>query len=155
MWKDVDQKTARQIIHNKSKRKWILHLDGDMIAVDNGFNSASLLFNFIHNLKQTKCYDIYFPLLFMGDSFDVLQSPPYGYEDWIYSNNGRFIWTNSKLDLPRIPLSFRKILIDIPFFIHMNQLFSDEKYFEKEAAPKWQNTDLQKNSKTTNHFYNM
>jgi hypothetical protein len=150
--KDVDQKTARQILHEKSKKKWILHLDGDMIAVDNGFNSADLLFDIIRNLKQNKYYDVYFPLLFMGDSFDVLQSPPYGYEDWIYSNNEKFVWTNRKLDLPRIPMRFRKILIDIPFFIHMNQLFSDEKYFEKEAAPMWQNNELQKKFKDYESF---
>ena len=142
--KDVDQRTARQILHKKSDRKWILHLDGDMIAVDNGPNSAEILFSYIRSLKKNKYYDVYFPLLFMGDSFDVLQAIPYGYEDWIYSNFTGFEWTDRKLDLPRIPLRFKKILIDVPFFIHMNRLFSDEKYYEKEASIKWQNVENQK-----------
>lgn len=150
--KDVDQRTARQILHKKSERKWILHLDGDMIAVDNGPNSAEILFSYIRNVKKNKYYDIYFPLLFMGDSFKVLQSPPYGYEDWIYSNFRDFEWTDRKLDLPRIPFRFRKVLIDIPFFIHMNHLFSDEKYFEKKASYRWQSIENQKKFGTFDAF---
>lgn len=150
--KDVDQRTARQILHKMSERKWILHLDGDMIAVDNGPNSADFLFSYIHNIKSSKYYDVYFPLLFMGDSFEVAQSPPYGYEDWIYSNFKNFEWTDRKLDLPGIPLRFRKILIDVPFFIHMNRLYSDEKYYEKEASIKWQNKENQKKYGTFQAF---
>lgn len=150
--KDVDQRTARQIIHKMAKRKWLLRLDGDMIAVDRGFNSAENLFKIIRQLNDYKFHDIYFPLLFVGDSLKYLQNPPYGYEDWIYSNFNSFRWSNRKLDLPDIPLRFKKTLIDIPFFIHLNHLFPDFKYYEKYASPKWQTKENQDKYRTFENF---
>lgn len=139
---DVDQKTARQIAHKISTYEYIMHLDGDMVAVDRGWNSAEDLFKRLKGLPTIKYYDIYFPLLFIGDDLTKIQKVIYGYEDWIYSNSSDFRWSNARLDLPRIPLYYRKLLWDKPYFVHLNHIVDEEKYFKKLTTVMWQRDEV-------------
>ncbi|MEM0136348.1 MAG: hypothetical protein QXU18_14175, partial [Thermoplasmatales archaeon] len=87
----------------------------------------------------------------------------YGYEDWIYSNSSNFKWTHSKLDLPRIPFFYRKILWDTPYFIHLNHIVDEEKYFKKLTTVMWQKEQVREkygsfenflhSIKESNYFY--
>ncbi len=161
--KEVDIYTGRVLSHSMSQYRWILHWDGDMVALDSGDNDISILFNKVRNIKGKRAYfEIFFPLAITGSSVDKLSSQGYQVEPWIYSNCDKFKWElkklgktgNASIERANFPLFYRKLYLNTVYGMHLKYLFPLEKLIIKKVQYYWMNPDIRKKYADFEEFLN-
>lgn len=161
--KEVDIYSGRVLSHSLSKYRWILHWDGDMVALDSGKNDISILFKRISKIKgKHRYYEVYFPLVITGSSVDRLSSQRYQVEPWIYSNSDKFKWTLKKLgkfgkssiERAKFPLFYRKIYLNTVYGMHLKYLFPVEKLIIKKLQYQWMNPEVREKYGSFSNFLN-
>lgn len=149
--KEIDIYSARVLSHSMSKYRWILHWDGDMVALDSGKNDISNLFKRLKTISGKKTYyEIYFPLAITGSTIEKMSTQGYQVEPWIYSNCDKFKWElkklgksgNASIERAKFPLFYRKIYLNTVYGMHLKYLFPIEKLITKKVQYLWMNPDI-------------
>jgi hypothetical protein len=159
--KEVDIYTGRVLSNSLSKYRWILHWDGDMVALDSGINNISNLFERIKTIKgEHSYYEIFFPLVITGSSVNTLSTQGYQVEPWIYSNCDKFQWALKKLgksgdasiERAKFPLFYRKLYLNTVYGMHLKYLFPVDKLILKKVQYLWMNPEIRERYSSFENF---
>jgi hypothetical protein len=154
----VDIFEARRRATGLTTRQWALRWDADIVA---NANIAELFRRIAALPTERYYYEVFFPLVNVGQSLDRVSTQTFQVEAWLYSSSQHFrhhlrrLFTGEpgQTDEPRVPLFYRKLYLNDVYGIHLARFMPMSKLVEKRLHFLWMEPSVKSQYRDYDAFY--